>query len=199
VIVSDDGLQHYRLARDAEIAVVDGTRKHGNGFLLPAGPLREPPARLHSVDAVVIRSREEWERERPEPADVLDAPRFAMSMIPGAFYQLGDPQHTEIAGGFRGQRVHAAAGIGNPQHFFSTLKTLGLAFTAHAFPDHFSYTQGDLEFAGCDAVVMTEKDAVKYEPYATGKHWVLGITAQVENGLAPLLIKRLHEHRQRKH
>ena len=81
VIVSDDGLQHYRLARDAEIAVVDGARGHGNGLLLPAGPLREPPSRLHGVDAVVIRGN--GDDTPPDYARVLDAPRFTMSMIPG--------------------------------------------------------------------------------------------------------------------
>ena len=192
VIVSDDGLQHYALARDAEVAVVDGARGHGNGLLLPAGPLREPPSRLHKVDAVVIRDGD-------APADsarVLEAPRFAMSMTAGAFYRLRDPQHTEDVSGFRRQRVHAAAGIGNPDHFFNTLKALGLAFTPHTFPDHHPYAQGDLDFADCDAVVMTEKDAVKYEQYAAAapeKYWALGVAAKVESGLAPLLIKRLHE------
>ena len=194
VIVSDDGLQHYALARDAEVAVVDGARGHGNGLLLPAGPLREPPSRLHGVDAVVIRS--DGDSAPPVNACVLDAPRFAMSMSAGAFYRLSDPQHTEDVSAFRRQRVHAAAGIGNPEHFFSTLKALGLAFTPHTFPDHHPYTPGDLDFAACDAVVMTEKDAVKYEQYAAAapeKYWALGVVAQVESGLAPLLIKRLHE------
>jgi len=192
VIVSDDGLQHYRLARDAEIAVVDGARGHGNGLLLPAGPLREPPSRLRGVDAVVIRN----DGVPPVNARLPDVPRFAMSMTAGPFYRLHDPQHTADVNAFHGQRVHAAAGIGNPEHFFNTLKTAGLAFTPHTFPDHHPYTQGDLDFAACDAVVMTEKDAVKYEHYAAAapeKYWALGVVAQVDGGLAPLLIKRLHD------
>ena len=193
VIVSDDGLQHYALARDAEVAVVDSTRLHGNGFLLPAGPLREPQSRLHRVDAVVLRG----DAVPIQSMAVLDAPRFTMSMIAGSFYQLRAPRNTRGSYEFRGQRVHAAAGIGNPEHFFTTLQNLGLAFTPHAFPDHHPYTQGELDFADCDAVVMTEKDAVKYAPYASEKHWALGITAQVESGLAPLLIKRLHERHKR--
>ena len=187
VIVSDDGLQHYHLARDAEVAVIDGARGHGNGFMLPAGPLREPPSRLHTVDAVVIRGDD----AQPAAASVTTVPRFAMSIEAGSFYNLLNPQHTGDARRFRGQRVHAAAGIGNPEHFFNTLKGLGLAFTAHPFPDHHPYTQADLAFADGDAIVMTEKDAVKYERYATEKCWVLSVAARVENRLAALLIERL--------
>lgn len=196
VIVSDDGLQHYRLARDAEVAVIDGARGHGNGLLLPAGPLREPPSRLDTVDAVVMRGDD----AQAAAAGVADVPRFTMAMEAGPFYRLLNPQHTVDARHFHRLRVHAAAGIGNPDHFFNTLKSLGLAFTAHPFPDHHPYTQTDLAFADCDAVVMTEKDAVKYERYATEATencWVLGVAAQVESRLAALLIERLGEHPQR--
>ena len=196
IIVSDDGLQHYRLARDAEVAVIDAARGHGNGFLLPAGPLREPPSRLHTVDAAVMRGDD----ARAAVAGVADVPRFTMAMDAGPFYNLLNPQHTVDARHFHRLRVHAVAGIGNPDHFFNTLKSLGLAFTAHPFPDHHPYTQADLAFADCDAVVMTEKDAVKYERYATEAAencWVLGVTAHVESRLAALLIERLGEHPQR--
>ena len=192
VIVSDDGLQHYRLARDAEIAVIDGTRGHGNGFLLPAGPLREPPSRLNNVDAVVIRGD-----ELPSAPTVTTAPQFTLSMTPGVFYNLRNPQRTVDAHYFRGRRVHAAAGIGNPQHFFDTLSKLGLEFTAHSFPDHHPYAPADLAFENCDAVVMTEKDAVKYERYADDKHWALRIAATLDAALVPLLLDRIN--RQREH
>ena len=187
IIVSDDGLQHYRLARDAEVAIIDGARGHGNGFLLPAGPLREPPSRLDIVDAVVIRGNE----TQPFVASGTTVPRFAMSIEAGLFYNLLNPQHTVDARHLQGKRVEAAAGIGNPEHFFNTLKGLGLTFTAHPFPDHHPYTQADLDFADSDAIVMTEKDAVKYERYATEKCWALSATAQVENRLATLLIERV--------
>jgi tetraacyldisaccharide 4'-kinase len=198
VIVSDDGLQHYRLARDAEIAVIDGVRGHGNGLLLPAGPLREPPSRLDHVDAVVIRGDNTMPAAVINPLAIAvgDAPQYAMSIEAGAFYKLLDPQYTGDAQSFRGQRVHAVAGIGNPEHFFGTLKSLGLAFTAHPFPDHHPYTQADLAFADCDAVVMTEKDAVKYERYgtaATEKCWALGVAAKVEPRLASMLIERVRQ------
>ncbi|MEQ1775560.1 MAG: tetraacyldisaccharide 4'-kinase [Burkholderiales bacterium] len=195
VIVSDDGLQHYRLARDAEIAVIDGARGHGNGLLLPAGPLREPRARLNRVNAVVIRG----DGKAPAATDIAtmtNAPQFTMSMEPGQFYNLHDPQQTREVLHFHKQRVHAAAGIGNPEHFFNTLTSLGLAFTPHSFPDHHPYTQADLAFTHCDAVVMTEKDAVKYERYAaeaTEKCWALGIAARVEPRLASMLIELVRQ------
>lgn len=204
VIISDDGLQHYRLARDAEVAVVDGARGHGNGLLLPAGPLREHVSRLHRVDAVVVRVDNLLPSETDETpraaADVTEAPRFAMSIEAGSFYNLRDPRQISGARRFHEQRLHAAAGIGNPDNFFNTLTALGLTFTAHPFPDHHSYTQADLAFADCDAVVMTEKDAVKYERYAadaTEKCWALGVEAHVESRLASLLIERLRRLPQR--
>ena len=197
VVLSDDGLQHYRLARDVEIAVVDGMRKFGNCLLLPAGPLREPLSRLDTVDAVVVRRD-----DRPPDTSVgRPAPRFSMWLEAGTFRNLLHPKTEVDAGHFHGQQVHAAAGIGNPEHFFNTLKGLGLAYTAHPFPDHHAYTQSDLAFADGNAVVMTEKDAVKYERYsseATEKCWVLGVTAHVDIGLGNLLISRI-ENVQREH
>jgi tetraacyldisaccharide 4'-kinase len=190
VIVSDDGLQHYVLARDAEIAVIDGARGHGNGCLLPAGPLREPVSRLASVDAVVIRGD-----DITNAAVGVTVPRFAMHMAPGVFRNLRDPRITRGAEQLRGPRVHAAAGIGNPGQFFDTLKNLGLAFTAHAFADHHPYAAADLAFGDCDTVLMTGKDAVKYERYVTDstadKYWALDVAAQIDNQLATLLIERI--------
>lgn len=200
VILSDDGLQHYRLARDAEVAVIDGTRGHGNGWMLPVGPLREPPSRLNSVDAVVIRGN------GAPPVDSIAAPRFTLALAPGAFYQLLHPRITAAAGHFRGLRVHAAAGIGNPDHFFTTLKGLGIDFTAHPFPDHHRYTPDDLAFEDFDTldalearavIVMTEKDAVKCARFATENMWALGVTAQVDTRLATLLIERLQTTRRK--
>lgn len=186
VIVSDDGLQHYRLERDAEIAVIDGARGHGNGFLLPAGPLREPPSRLGRVNAIVVRGNDVHAAEGGETI-----PHFAMTLTPDVFHHLRNPKLTRGADEFRGLRLHAAAGIGNPDHFFNTLKELGLDFTPHSFPDHHPYARGDLAFEGCDAVLMTEKDAVKYAPHATEQHWALEVAAQVDRHLADLVIERI--------
>ncbi len=196
VILSDDGLQHYRLARDVEIAVVDGMRRFGNCLLLPAGPLREPLSRLDSVDAVVIRRDD----RPPDTSGGRPAPRFVMRLEAGTFRNLLHMQTVVDAGHFRGQQVHAAAGIGNPDHFFNSLKELGVAFTAHPFPDHHAYTQADLAFADGNAVVMTEKDAVKYERFpedATKNCWALGVTAHVDFGLGNLIIRRIENLRRK--
>lgn len=197
IIVSDDGLQHYALARDAEIAVVDGTRGHGNGFMLPAGPLREPVSRLTSVDAVVIRGADAAITAAGATTALTGGavPCFTMTLEPGEFQSLRDPHITRDADVFRHLRVHAAAGIGNPGQFFETLKQLGIACTAHAFPDHHVYAAADLAFGDCDAVLMTEKDAVKYERHVTAatadRYWALGVTAQVDGTLVILLIERI--------
>ena len=152
IIVSDDGLQHYRLARDFEIAVVDGERGHGNGWMLPAGPLREPLSRLNTVDAVVVRGI-------ATAATLASQPCFTMTLEPTGLRNLRDRRHLP-ADSLQGQRVHAVAGIGNPQQFFDTLTQLGLTHTPHAFSDHHAFTAADLQFDECDAVVMTERRAL---------------------------------------
>ena len=181
VILSDDGLQHYRLARDAEIAVIDGARGLGNGLLLPAGPLREPPSRLNEVDAVVVRG----------PATKIASPRYAMTLQPAGLRNLTDVNRRVDASHFKGLRVHAVAGIGNPQQFFDTLTRMGIAHTPHAFADHHAFTAADLAFSDCDAVVMTEKDAVKCEAFASDKHWALQVDARVDDALIRLMLERI--------
>jgi tetraacyldisaccharide 4'-kinase len=157
VLVSDDGLQHYRLARDLEIAVED-SRGHGNGRMLPAGPLREPAGR--SVDALVVNGE-------PHPARLarMDsaAQRFVMHIEPAGFYALGGTPRLVEPRQLAGRRLHALAGIGDPQRFFRLLRDLGLQTVEHAFPDHHAFRAADLQFPGCDAVLMTEKDGVKCE------------------------------------
>ena len=185
VIISDDGLQHYRLARDVEIAVVDGTRGHGNGWLLPAGPLREPVTRLHSVDAVVVRGL------APDSLmGSLHSP-FTMTLEPAKLRNLHDANRTLAFKSLKGKRVHAVAGIGNPQQFFDTLTQLGIAHTPHAYADHHAYSAADIAFEACDAVVMTEKDAVKCERYASDDHWALQAEARVHQSLAQRVLERL--------
>lgn len=186
VIVSDDGLQHYALARDVEIAVVDGARGLGNGFLLPAGPLREPPSRLRTVDAVVVHGT----RSAPDTPDGL-----ALTLQGSEFHNLLNPGHVAGPGHFKRLRVHAVAGIGNPARFFSHLEALGLEFEAHAFADHHRYTPADLAFADCDAVVMTEKDAVKCAPFAHETHWALRVEARPDPELGELILRKLKARR----
>ncbi len=185
VIISDDGLQHYRLARDIEIAVVDAGRGNGNGWLLPAGPLREPQSRLQTVDAIVVRGGNAPEVPQTTP------PRYAMTYREAGWRNLLDPTATLALGQLQGKRVHAVAGIGNPGQFFDTLTQLGITHTPHGYADHHAFTADHIRFQACDAVVMTEKDAVKCERFADHRHWVLQIEAQVDDALAQQITERL--------
>jgi len=190
VVLSDDGLQHYALARDVEICVVDGERGFGNGWPLPAGPLREQPSRLAVVDAVVINDGDG--HRAPLPAiRRLNAQCHGMKLEPRGFWNL---QHTDRRVGvehFRGRRVHAVAGIGNPGRFFRQLRDMGLEINAHAFPDHHAYTVADLAFAGTDAVLMTEKDAVKCQRFAPETCWAMAVDAVPDAGLSELVMRKL--------
>lgn len=187
VIVSDDGLQHYRLARDVEIAVVDGGRGLGNGFMLPAGPLREPATRLTAVDAIVVNISQSAAVGLKTTAPAA----FAMSLAGSEFYNLLNPERRTGPEHFRNRRLHAVAGIGNPQRFFDHLRRLGLNFTAHPFPDHHRFTAADLVFAGADAVVMTAKDAVKCRQFAHENYWVLPVVAEIDPALGELVLHKL--------
>lgn len=186
VLIADDGLQHYRLARDVEIAVID-EHGAGNGWLIPAGPLREPPGRLERVDAIVLNGAR-W----PDAArERITAARFSMSMAGDRFFRLGEPGLTCDARRLRGLRLHAVAGIGQPQRFFDSLARLGLAFVAHPFPDHHRYLAAELAFDGCDAILMTEKDAVKCARLGLGQIWVLPVDAVVRPDLAEFVMERI--------
>jgi tetraacyldisaccharide 4'-kinase len=155
VIVADDGLQHYRLKRRFEIAVIDGARGFGNGRLLPAGPLREPVSRLHSVDQVMLQGGDAGVTER---SITNAATRFELSV--SGVHDL-QSRITEPLEAFRGRSVHAVAGIGNPQRFFRLLESTGIRVIPHAYPDHASISRRALEFDDGLDVLMTEKDAVK--------------------------------------
>lgn len=179
VIISDDGLQHYRLQRDMEIAVVDGMRRFGNGFLLPAGPLREATSRLREVDAIVINGG------TAEPNEYL------MRLEGVHFYNLLNPGITATADDFKDQNVHALAGIGHPERFFRHLHKLGLSPKTHSFPDHHRYVAADLAYADANALLMTEKDAVKCIAFADEKCWVLRVDAQLDTALAQLILEKI--------
>jgi len=177
VILCDDGLQHYRMQRDFEIAVQD-ERGLGNGFLLPAGPLREPGARR--VDATV--------QNGGAPASGA----FAMRLAPAGFHRVGDEKAQLALSDLSGKRLHAVAGIGNPDRFFTQLSRMGLAFTAHPFPDHHAFRVEDLGFADCDLVLMTEKDAVKCRRFGRRDLIALRVDAEVDPALTELILKRIH-------
>ena len=181
VIVTDDGLQHYALRRDVEICVVD-PRSMGNGFLQPAGPLREPRSRLRSVDAVVAHGAK-------------DAQGYAMTLEGDQLVRFTDARDVRAAKSFAGQRVHAVAGIGDPKRFFLHLARFGLKVVPHPFPDHHPFAAGDFEFGDSDPVVMTEKDAVKCKSIAAGnpkvQFWVFPVSASLDPAFERWLLEKL--------
>jgi tetraacyldisaccharide 4'-kinase len=172
VIVSDDGLQHYRLQRDAEIAVVDAERGLGNGCLLPAGPLREPAARLKRVDLVVSTQRGAAECERAS-----GHLRARHQILEAQCILTGERR---LLSTFAGSRVYAVAGIGNPNAFFSMLREHGVEVDSHALPDHAAFERGDIELPGSAPVLMTEKDAVKCRPFASERHWAVRLDVRFD-------------------
>jgi tetraacyldisaccharide 4'-kinase len=188
LLLCDDGLQHYRLRRDVEIAVFDG-RGVGNGYLLPLGPLREPLSRLVGVDAIVFNSVS-------EPFALDAAPNFNMQLAPTDFYRLGNPALRTTAAALTGKKLHAVAGIGDPSRFFRSLAQLGLAFEPHPFPDHHPYQPADLAFPSGEVILMTEKDGVKCATFNLPDAWVLPVTAQLPPALTELLLEKLKNGRQ---
>jgi tetraacyldisaccharide 4'-kinase len=178
LILADDGLQHYRLARDLEILVVDGRRRFGNGRLLPAGPLREPAGRAASVDLVVVNG------------GAARAGECAMTLAPVAVVGLGSGARSAL-GDWRGRRVHAVAGIGDPARFFATLRAAGLEPVEHPFPDHARIGRGDLSFGDALPVLMTEKDAVKCGSLPAAGLAYLEVTARFEDRDAERILARV--------
>ncbi|HSA88389.1 MAG TPA: tetraacyldisaccharide 4'-kinase [Burkholderiales bacterium] len=183
VLVLDDGLQHYRMRRDIEIAVVDA-RGFGNGFMLPAGPLREPRLRLRTVDAVVAHG-----------ARVAG---FPMQLEGDVLHRMSDARERRPLKSFAGQKVHAAAGIGDPNRFFLHLGKAGLKVVPHPFPDHHPFLPGELEFGDGLPVVLTEKDAVKLRSRARPEWWVLPVSAKLDAGFGAWLLGKLDECRRSK-
>jgi len=183
VLVLDDGLQHYAMRRDIEIAVVDA-RGLGNGFLLPAGPLREPRSRLRSVDAVVSHAS--------------STRGYAMRLEGDVLHRMTDARERQPLKAFAGQRVHAVAGIGDPNRFFLHLGKAGLKVVPHPFPDHHPFTPRDLEFGDDAPVLLTEKDAVKLRSVARPGWWVLPVSAQLDPAFGTWLLGKLDEWRRSK-
>lgn len=182
LVLSDDGLQHYAMARARELVVLDGTRLFGNGLCLPAGPLREPVSRLAEVDRVLVNGGEA-EQWRGVFADMtLRTPALAMSVRPGRWVNIATGERVALDALPLGEngRLHAIAGIGNPARFFATVRELGYSPLCHPFPDHYRFSAHELSFAGEDTLVMTQKDAVKCERFAGRHTWYLEIEAQLE-------------------
>ncbi|REH38906.1 lipid-A-disaccharide kinase [Paraperlucidibaca baekdonensis] len=182
VLISDDGLQHYALARDIEIVVIDGKRGLGSGWLLPAGPLREPPARLREVDLIVLNGSWHLPSAKPPQAHIM-----VLEPQPWRPVNRDEPQGTPPAQG----PVHAVAGIGHPPRFFELLASLGYGPEPHAFPDHYAYRAQDLQFQPAWPVVMTEKDAVKCAQIAPPNSWYVPVQAALPEAFWQALAKRL--------
>ena len=166
LIICDDGLQHYSLDRDIEIAVIDGQRRFGNGRCLPAGPLREPVSRLGSFDLVVSKN-------------IAGRHEFKMEYIYSEPRSIAEPNQTLSIEEWSGKNVHAIAGIGNPDRFFAYLRNRKIKIIMHEYPDHYVYREEDICFDDGLPVVMTEKDAVKCVPFASVQHWYLPIKANL--------------------
>jgi tetraacyldisaccharide 4'-kinase len=186
VIVSDDGLQHYRLRRDIELAVIDATTGLGNGWPLPAGPLREPAARLASVDAVV-----QAVRGTAEPRTYRSVTGWRADYSSGRAYRLCAPQEKLALRDLPPHDWLAATGIGRPQGFFAMLDRHGLHYRPQAFPDHHVFRPTDLPVGG--AVLMTEKDAVKCREFAGPDWWAVELEVTPENGFVRWLGARLKQ------
>lgn len=182
VVISDDGLQHYRLKRDVEIALLNSDALEG-AWILPAGPLREPSRRLRQVDAIICNGEKTTDSA------------FEMQLLGTQFYNLLDPNLKVTAADFKHKSVKAMAGIGKPERFFEHLRNLGLSFAGVSFNDHHAYTAADLARLNCDVLLMTEKDAVKCQPYAQSHHWVLPVSANIDAGLLGIVLKKLQESR----
>ena len=179
VIVTDDGLQHFRLQRDFEICVVDGARGLGNGRLLPWGPLREPSQRLDEVDAVLVNG---------SGFETAGSLRFDLAAA-DAVRLNGSLQRPLV--NFANSTVHAVAGIGNPGRFFDQLRASGLQVIEHALPDHAVLTKADLDFGDEFDVFMTEKDAVKLGTALPDKFWYLPVDLYMDTELASSLMHRI--------
>lgn len=177
VAVLDDGLQHYRLRRDVEIAVVDA-RVFGNGWMIPAGPLREPPSRLASVDAVVTNG-----------TDAVAG--YAMRVEGTLARRFTDSGSRRPLESFRGQRVHAVAGIGDPRRFFALLAGQGIDVIGHPFPDHHPFQPSDLAFGDGLPVLMTEKDAVKLRGGGEPHWWIVPVHVQMDPAFGEWLARKL--------
>lgn len=180
VIISDDGLQHYALGRDIEIAVIDGVRRYGNGLCLPAGPLREPLTRLEQVNFRVTNG-------------IAGANEFSMRYEVEQLHRADDPLVTLNVSSLENQTVHAVAGIGHPQRFFDSLRQQGLDVVEHAFPDHYAYTKKDLDFGEIQPVVMTEKDAVKCQHFDQHNIWYQPVKAKLDPQFSEQLLIALEK------
>lgn len=180
IIISDDGLQHYALERDIEIIVIDGMRRFGNGLCLPAGPLREPVARKEKVDFLITNGSALGDE-------------YAMRYQGEILVNLADSEKTCALGELAGKSVHVLAGIGNPDRFFEHLRRKDLNVIEHRFSDHHLFSADELLFGDDKPMLMTEKDAVKCQRFATENMWYLPIEIEMNNDFDVQLLNLLEK------
>lgn len=180
IIISDDGMQHYKMPRNLEIVMIDGIRRFGNHCCLPAGPLREPVSRLKSVDFKVVTS-----------GDKKDDDEYTMQLQGTELVNVRDPAKSKQLKDFRRHQVHAVAGIGSPIRFFTTLTSAGVEVVRHPFPDHHIYKAADLKFTVDLPIIMTEKDAIKCAHLVGDDVWYLPVKAKLGHDFATNLIHKI--------
>jgi len=187
VLIADDGLQHYALQRDVEIVLFDG-RGVGNGWTLPAGPLREPPSRRRDVTVVNTLDL------TPALAAAVGGRPWQMRLDGGVAVRLGDPAQRRPLASFQGQDILAAAGIGNPGRFFGMLRGAGLQLGELALPDHHDFLDDPFRDVRADVILITEKDAVKCRQLENINNdprlWVVPVTAQIDAALAVQIVEK---------
>lgn len=178
IVVCDDGLQHYALERDLELVVVNAVQGHGNGWCLPAGPLREPPARLSRCDMVVTAG------------ELTDG--YSYRSVATSMKRLSDGEEQPLSE-FKGRGVHGLAGIAHPERFFEALESLGLQLQRHAFIDHHRFTESDLTFDDQQPIVMTEKDAIKCQrlPVDLSRCWQVSMTTELSERLSAEFLSKV--------
>ncbi|MSQ80400.1 MAG: tetraacyldisaccharide 4'-kinase [Candidatus Methylopumilus sp.] len=178
VILCDDGMQHYRLKRDIEILVVDGTRNFGNGYLLPAGPLRETKVRLKYVDAVVCNDKK------------IISKSYLMKYKGDSLVNLMNGKKLNLKKD-KLKNIHVVAGIGNPYRFFDYLKRFNIEFNRSIYQDHYQFTSKDFENIKNKNIIMTEKDAIKCTKFCKSNFWYLPIVAEVDKQLMNFILRKL--------
>lgn len=191
ILVCDDGLQHYQLPRDLELAVFDGVRGTGNGALIPVGPLREPVSRLSSVDFIVVNGGDFEPEVQLDSFDGIEHPDIhTMALEPASLVHLQTGESRPLSD-LQGQSVRAVAGIGNPGRFFDTLRGLGARVSEAPFPDHHAFKAEDLAADAGQWLVMTAKDAVKCREFAPENAWVFSVRASLSRQFAESVLSRI--------
>ncbi|TNF69999.1 MAG: tetraacyldisaccharide 4'-kinase [Gammaproteobacteria bacterium] len=181
IVISDDGLQHYKLKRDVEIVVIDAKRQLGNGLIFPAGPLREGKSRLEQIDFVIYNGK---------PCKQLVDNYFIMMLKPSYLINIKTAEK-RLASEVIADTIYAVAGIGNPQRFFNTLEDIGYKVIQKPYPDHYQYKKEDLMFSSKLPVIMTAKDAVKCKEIADDNNWYLAVETIINEDFFRLLSDRI--------